>query len=79
MVTSTSDAEKILLELGLEEALIIKDQIMKTTGLGEELIKVEGFVDCCDTFEAVMSNKQFPKGARLAMIEVAKIKEDKGR
>ena len=45
------------------------------TGFGEELMKVEAFVDCRDTFEAIMSNKQFPKGSRLAMIEVAKIKE----
>ena len=75
VVTSTYDAETIALELGLEEALIIKDQIMKMTGFGEELMKVEAFVDCRDTFEAIMSNKQFPKGSRLAMIEVAKIKE----
>ena len=75
VVTSTYDAETIALELGLEEALIIKDQIMKMTGFGEELIKVEAFVDCRDTFEAIMSNKQFPKGSRLAIIEVAKIKE----
>ena len=48
---------------------------MQMTGFGEELIKVEHFVDCCDTFEASMSNKQFPKGSILATIEVAKIKE----
>ena len=63
------------MELGLEEALIIKDQIRKMTGFGEELIKVEAFVDCRDTFEAIMSNKQFPKGSRLAVLEIAKIKE----
>ena len=51
VMTSTYDAETISLELGLEEALIIKDQIRKMTGFGEELIKVEAFVDCRDTFE----------------------------
>ena len=75
VVTSTYDAETISLELGLEEAIVLRDQLMKLTGFSEELIRIEAFVDCRDTFEAIMSNKKFPKGSRLASIEVAKIKE----
>ena len=75
VVTSTYDAETISLELGLEEAIVIKEQLIKLTGFEEDLIRVEAYVDCRDTYEAIMSNKQFPKGSRLASIEVAKIKE----
>ena len=75
VVTSTFDAETIALELGLEEAIVIKDQLIKMTNLDERLIKIEAFVDCRDTYEAVISHKQFPKGSRLASLEVAKLKE----
>ena len=75
VVTSTYDAETIALELGLEEAIVIKNQLIKMTGLDENLIRIEAFVDCKDTYEAIISHKQFPKGSRLASIEVAKIKE----
>ena len=75
VVTSTYDAETISLELGLEEAIVVRDQLVKLTGFSEDLIKIEAFVDCRDTYEAIMSNKKFPKGSRLASIEVAKIKE----
>ena len=75
VVTSTYDAETIALELGLEESIIIKDQLMKMTGLSAELILIEAYIDCRDTYEAVVSNKQFPKGSRLASLEIAKIKE----
>ena len=75
VVTSTYDAETISLELGLEEALVIKNQLETMTGLGEDLIQIEAFIDCKDTYEAIVSNKKFPKGSRLASLEVAKIKE----
>ena len=75
VVTSTYDAETISLELGLEEAIVIKDQLVKMTGFNADLIEIEAFVDCKDTYEAIISNKKFPKGSRLASIEVAKIKE----
>ena len=75
VVSSTYDAETIALELGLEEAIIIKDQLIKMTGLSQELILIEAFVDCKDTYEAIIANKQFPKGSRLAALEIAKIKE----
>ena len=58
VVTSTFDAETIALELGLEEAIVIKDQLIKMTNLDAELIKIEAFVDCRDTYEAVISHKQ---------------------
>ena len=73
--TSTYDAETISLELGLEEAIVIKDQLVKMTGFDTNLINIEAFVDCKDTYEAIISNKKFPKGSRLASLEVAKIKE----
>ena len=63
------------MELGLEEAIVIKDQILKMTCFSENLIEIEGFVDCKDTYEAIISNKQFLKGSRLALLEIAKIKE----
>ena len=63
------------MELGLEEALVIKNQLETMTGLGEDLIQIEAFIDCKDTYEAIVSNKKFPKGSRLASLEVAKIKE----
>ena len=66
VVSSTYDAETIALKLGLEEALVIKNQLETLTGLRNELIRVEAFVDCKDTYEAIISNKQFPKGSRLA-------------
>ena len=75
VVTSTFDAETISLELGLEEAMVIKNQLETMTGLGGDLIRIEAFVDCKDTYEAIVSNKKFPKGSRLASLEVAKIKE----
>ena len=75
VVTSTYDAETISLELGLEEAIVIKDQLVKMTGFDTDLINIEAYVDCKDTYEAIISNKKFPKGSRLASIEVAKIKE----
>ena len=75
IVTSTYDAETIALELGLEEAIVIKDQILKMTCFSENLIEIEGFVNCKDTYEAIISNKQFPKGSCLASLEIAKIKE----
>ena len=75
VVTSTYDAETISLELGLEEAIVVKDQLVKMTGFDKNLINIEAFVDCKDTYEAIISNKKFPKGSRLASLEVAKIKE----
>ena len=75
VVTSTYDAETISLELRLEEAIVIKDQLIKLTGFDEDLIRVEAYVDCRDTYEAIISKKKFPKGSRLASIEVAKVKE----
>ena len=75
VVTSTYDAETIALELDLEEAIVIRNQLLKMTGLGENLVEIEAFVDCKDTYEAIVSNKQFPKGSRLASLEIAKIKE----
>ena len=75
IVTSTYDVETIALELGLEETIVIKDQLLKMTYFNENLIEIEGFVDCKDTYEAIISNKQFLKGSRLASLEIAKIKE----
>ena len=75
VVTSTYDAETISLELGLEEAIVLRDQLLKLMGFKEDLIKIEAYVNCRDTYEAIISNKKFPKGSRLASIEVAKIKE----
>ena len=57
VVTSTYDAETISLELGLEEAIVLKDQLVKMTGFSTDLIEIEAFVDCKDTYEAVISNK----------------------
>ena len=45
------------------------------TGLGEDLIRIEVFVDCKDTCVAIVSNKKFLKGGRLTSLEVAKMKE----
>ena len=75
MVTSTYDAETIALELALEEAIVIREQLLTMTCLSEDLVEIEAFVDCRDTYEAIVSNKQFPKGSRLASLEIAKIKE----
>ena len=75
VVTSTYDAETISLEFGLKEEIVIKDQIVKMTGFDTNLINIEAFVDCKDTYEAIISNKKFTKGSRLASLEVAKIKE----
>ena len=75
IVNSTYDTETIALELGLEEAIVIIDQILKMTCFSENLIEIESFVDCKDTYEAIISNKQFPKGSRLASLEITKIKE----
>ena len=45
MVTSTYYAETISLELGLEEAIVIKEQLIKLTGFNEDLIRIEAYVD----------------------------------
>ena len=45
------------------------------TCLSQNLIEIEAFVDCKDTYEVIISNKQFPKGSHLALLEIAKIKE----
>ena len=45
------------------------------TGFDTNLINIAAIVDFKDTYEAIISNKKFPKGSRLASLEVAKIKE----
>lgn len=60
----------------MEEAVFIREQIVKMVGLKDEDIKIEAFSDCNDTVEAVMANKPLPnRNSRLAALEIARIKE----
>ena len=74
VVTSTSEAETLALSDGLEEAIMIRDQLCVITGVPKDLIKVQGFTDNKDCVEAVRSTKQDPKAKRVAA-DIAKIKE----
>ena len=76
IVASTYDAETLALTTAMEEAIFIKEQIIKMVGLKEHDIKIEAFSDCNDTVEAVMANKPLPnRNSRLAALEIARIKE----
>ena len=74
VVTATFEAETLALADGLEEGIMIRDQLSMITGVPKELIKVQGFTDNKDCVEAVRSTKQDPKAKRIAA-DTAKIKE----
>ena len=59
----------------MEEALLIKDQLMKMTGIPSDLITVEMFTDCNDLVSAVYSSKANVSPTSRAQIHVAKIRE----
>jgi len=74
VVASTHEAESLALAAGLEEAVVIRDQIMQLTGIPKELIGIEAFVDNNDAVQSFNSSKQNHKGGRI-QIDAAKVRE----
>ena len=58
----------------MEEAVVLKDQIVRMTGVPENLVLIEAFVDNMDAVASVNSTKQCQKGGRI-QIDAAKIRE----
>ena len=74
VVASTHEAESLALAEALEEAVVIRHQIMTMTGLPKELIAIEAFVDNNDAVSSFNSSKQNHKGGRI-QIDAAKVRE----
>ena len=74
VVSSTHEAESLALAEGLEEAVVLKDQIVRMTGVPENLVLIEAFVDNMDAVASFNSTKQCQKGGRI-QIDAAKIRE----
>ena len=76
IVASTYDGETLSLSTALEEAIFIKDQMVRMLGIGDKEILIEAYSDCNDTIAAITANKPLPtKNNRLAALEIARIKE----
>ena len=73
-VVSTFEAECLAVAEALEEALVLKDQIMKITGVPKDMLLIECFCDCNDAVAAFYSSKQNQRGGRV-QIDSAKIRE----
>ena len=76
IVASTYDGETLSLSTALEEAIFIKEQLIRMLGIGHKEILIEAYCDCNDTIAAITANKPLPtKNNRLAALEIARIKE----
>ena len=74
VVSSTHEAESLSLAEGLEEALVLKDQIVRMTGIPENLCLIECYIDNQDAVSSFNSSKQNQKGGRI-QIDAAKVRE----
>ena len=76
VVTSTFEAETLALAEALDEAFVLRHQILQMMGLPDEMLKIEAFSDCNDCVEAVHSTKQVNGAKRdRARLDLAKIKQ----
>ena len=75
VVSGAYDAEILALSEGLEEAIIIRKQLLAMTGLPKEMIEIEGFSDSRGAVEAIGGTTQGIFRGKSIGIEVAKIKE----
>ena len=73
-MNSTYDAKALALADALEEAVVVKDQLMKITGLSKELILIEAYSDCQDVVSSINSSKQNHRGGRT-QIDSARMRE----
>ena len=73
-VVSTYEAESLAVADALEEALVIKDQLMKLTGIPKDMLLIECFCDCADAVAAFQSSKQNARGGRV-QIDSARVRE----
>ena len=74
VVASTHEAESLALAEALEEAVVIKDQLMQMTGIPNNLIHIEALVDNNDAVSSFNSSKQNQRGGRI-QIDAAKVRE----
>ena len=58
VVSGAYDAEILALSEGLEEAIIIRKQLLAMTGLPKEMIEIEGFSDSRGAVEAIDGTTQ---------------------
>ena len=73
MSLAANDAPPPALKEALEEALVIKDQLIKITNFPKELIKIESLCDCRDTVAAIYSTKTKKLGK--TQIDIAAIQQ----
>ena len=73
-VNLTYDAEALALADALEEAVVLKDQLMKITSLPKELILIEAYSDYQDVVSSINSSKQNHRGGRTK-IDSARMRE----
>ena len=73
VTNSTYESETLALSEAVEEAMVLKDQLIKLTNIPKELIKIESLCDCRDTVAAIYSTKT-TKGGRV-QIDIARIQQ----
>ena len=74
VVNSTFEAETLALSDALDQALIIRHQLIRSTNLPTDLVRIECYTDCDDTVQAIHSTKQRAHIGRCA-IDIARIKQ----
>ena len=73
VVKSTHEAEALALADAVEEAYVIKKQIMEMTGVSDDMMPIEVFCDSQDAVASFNSSKPSNKGGRL-QIDIARVR-----
>ena len=73
VVKSTHEAEALAVADAVEEAYVIKKQMIEMMGIPDKLVKIEVFSDSQDAVAAFNSSKPYQKGGRI-QIDVARVR-----
>ena len=73
VVSSIFDSEALALLAALEQAVVLKAQLIEIMNIPEKLIKIEAFCDNNDVEQAVHSSKQTQKGR--IRVDIGNIKD----
>ena len=74
VVKATHDAEALAVAEAVEEAIVIKEQILEMMGVSSDMIKIEVFCDSQDAVASFNSSKPTQRGSRI-QIDVARVRE----
>ena len=80
VVSSTFDAEALALNTGLQAGLVMKAHLIEIMNWTEDMVRVEGYTDCNDVYQAIVKNNKpekgvHAKGDQLSCLDIAAVRK----